>query len=434
MTEPDPALEAPRIRRNWLFAALALAAICAAILLTGSDPSEVERRFAGRWHFRSVLLALATGWHAVVCLVAAISSKFGARLFAATLVGALTVGLLELAGLARVVDYDRLFATRHGEILGSQPVPNADVAGTTWEDTSSSWGLPTQPIAFGFKTDRRGYRNETDRDAADVYLLGDSCLVGALVPFEHTLCGRLEATLKRPVMNVALIAIGVQAERDRFKAANLDVKDRLVLQFVFEGNDQSDSAAYRERESSAAVAPAARPRGSTFTWNLLMKLQKKLDPVEPISRRRTGTIAGTTYTFFWTAEQFRGREGEIPHILAALADTRRLVEAGGGRYAVVVIPDKIRILGPLCEWPAGSELTDWRAHCSPLPQAVTNWSAEQEVSVLDLTKTLAASAAAGRIPWFPGDTHWNATGHEVAAEAVARWIESLPALKPEGRR
>jgi len=392
----------------------------AALLAFATDPSETQRRIAGLWRLRTVLLGAAGLWLGGVLLAGACSRGAARRLVEGTAIALLTLAWIELFGQAGLVDYRRRIGGAGAPVLGATAVPRLDVRGTTFEDTALAWGLPAAPVAFRFQTDRRGYRNTVDRDGADVYLLGDSCLVAALLPFESTLCGRLEATLGRPVTNLALIGIGVQQERDLLEASGVPLEGRLVLHFVFEGNDQADSERYRTQVAGAA--PAVPRVETTFLWNALLRLQKALQPVDPIARRRSGTIGGTTYTFLWTADQFRGKEGEIAPILAALDETRRFVEAAGGRYAVVAIPDKIRILGPLCTWPAGSELADWRAHCSPLPQAVAQWAEERRVPELDLTDALQRAAAAGRIPWWPGDTHWNSLGHEAAGQAVVPFL------------
>ena len=422
----------PKASAGRRVAAAALLVATAALLAFATDPSDTQRRIAGLWRLRTALLGAAGLWAGVVLLVGAQSRRTARRLVEGTAIAIVTLAWIELFGQVGLVDYRRLVGGAGKTVLGAQAVPRLDVRGTTFEDTALAWGLPAAPVAFRFQTDRRGYRNGVDREGADVYLLGDSCLVAALLPFESTLCGRLEATLGRPVMNLALIGIGVQQERDLLEASGVPLEGRLVLHFVFEGNDQADSEKYRAR--AAGATPSVPRVETTFTWNMLLRLQQVLQPVDPIARRRSGTIGGTTCTFLWTADQFRGKEGEIAPILAALDETRRFVEAAGGRYAVVAIPDKIRILGPLCTWPAGSELADWRAHCSPLPQAVAQWAEERRVPEFDLTDALQRAAAAGRIPWWPGDTHWNATGHEVAGQALAAFLAERGLLAAPEKR
>ena len=48
--------------------------------------------------------------------------------------------------------------------------------------------------------------------------------------------------------------------------------------------------------------------------------------------------------------------------------------------------------------------------------------AEQDLAFLDLTPLLEAAVEAGRNVYFPDDAHWNAAGHEVAAQALASFL------------
>lgn len=271
----------------------------------------------------------------------------------------------------------------------------------------------------------RGFRNDKDRDAADIYLVGDSILVAGLVPFENTVTSRLEQNLGRPVMNISLIGLSVQAERDLLIEANPPLKDRFVVHFVFEGNDPLDSRAYRRRkETKDGAVSETGWKNRSPTYNLLMKLQALTEPVNPLAARRTGYIGDQPYGFLWVAEMVRGTEEEFPHILAALADTRKFVEAGGGHYAVVVVPEKYRVLAPLCRWPDGSDLSDYQSNLSPLSGVVIDWCKHEGVPVFDLMGPLQKAAQDGRIPWFQGDTHLNENGHRAAADAIAEWIKT----------
>jgi hypothetical protein len=298
------------------------------------------------------------------------------------------------------------------------------VSGVTYQDIWTRWGVASDPISFHFKTDARGLRNDEDRAAADIYLLGDSFLVAGLLPFNKTITHRLEAATGHTVMNIALIGLSVQSECDLLRDVDLPVRGRLVLHFVFEGNDLLDSASYRERQSGKRVQQRSWKDGS-LTFQLLMALQRKTQGVDPLFSQQTGYIGDEAYGFMYVGPLMRGHDEEIPHVLAALDDTRRLVEAHGGTYAVVAIPEKYRVLGPLCRWPEGSELADSKRQLSPLLPAVIRAGAEHNVATLDLTAALEESARAGRITWFPGDTHWNENGHAAAAEAIAAWIPSL---------
>jgi hypothetical protein len=50
--------------------------------------------------------------------------------------------------------------------------------------------------------------------------------------------------------------------------------------------------------------------------------------------------------------------------------------------------------------------------------------AEHDIPFLDLTQRLEALVEAGRNVYFPDDAHWNAAGHEAAAQALASFLDT----------
>ncbi len=105
-----------------------------------------------------------------------------------------------------------------------------------------------------------------------------------------------------------------------------------------------------------------------------------------------------------------------------LRPLQKLKPLNGGRYLVVFIPSKLRVVGPFCRWPERSALTEYESHLSPFRDFVIKRCKETSIALLDLTDGLIRSARAGNVPWYPGDSHWNERGHEVAAEMLAEWI------------
>lgn len=410
-----------RARLVTALGALALCATAALVLVASAeDASSQGRRLFGLWRTRHVVSALSLIALALVFASAAVSrgALFGA--LAALMSLAATTVALELAGISGIVSWPSVFGPRESSI-GTKPEPMMRVSGASFQDTATAWGLPSEPIPFDYVTDRRGYRNQPDRPDADVYLLGDSILVAALVPFEHTLVARLEALLGAPTIQVALIAISPQEAIARFRETRLDLRGRLVLEFIFEGNDLLDSWGYRN-EGSPTAQPVTRPfLERTLLKQLELRLLRLSQPVDPVAAKRSCTIDGQQYTFFWVRDSFAGFEGEQAEIGAALAQFGAEVHSAGGTFAVVFVPSKLRVLGPLCSWPAGSELADVSANLSPFRDGIAAWSARSGIPVLDLTEPLSSAARSGVIPWLWGDTHWNADGHAAAARAVAAW-------------
>jgi hypothetical protein len=297
-----------------------------------------------------------------------------------------------------------------------------DVSGAAREDLADAWDLPRPRIAYRFRTDADGFRNEPDRASTDVVCLGDSFLVDGLVPHDALVTAQLESRLGRSVRAIALVGIGPQEEAELLAEVHPPLDGRLLIHFVFEGNDLLDSAGYHALR--AGTAPPAGEEGPgwkdrTLANQLVLHLQVLTDPDPGFLRHRRGWIGRDPYYFQWLRPSFEGLEGEIPRIMKTLGEIRRTVESAGGRYAVVLVPEKIRVLGGFCRFDEGSEIADWRSQCGPLPEALRDWCAETEVPFVDLTEPLRASVREGAIPWFQADTHWNEVGHHVAAEAIA---------------
>lgn len=395
----------------------------------GGDP-EAEGLFFGAWRTRHLLLALAIGWCSAALLLAALSPRALARFLAVNASLACVWLVLEAGAWLGLFPLGAADAERAPEQLGTHAIPNLDVRGETREDLALAWKLPSEPLPYHFKTDRRGFRNARDHERADVYCLGDSFLVAGLVPAEELVSSLLERALDRPVVNLALVGLAPQEERELLVRSGLELDGRLVLHFIFEGNDLRDSARWRRSSTEGPARPSWKER--TLTQRVVLFLQELSRPRAERLAARTGWIGGTPYRFHWLSNSFRGFEAEVDGLVEFLDGFRREVEAAGGRYAVILVPAKIRVLGPFSTAEPGSMVAGWRKHVGPLPERLAAWGAEQRVAYLDLTEALRASAARGEIPWLPADTHWNGIGHRVAARSIVEsdflraWSQGLP--------
>ena len=59
-------------------------------------------------------------------------------------------------------------------------------------------------------------------------------------------------------------------------------------------------------------------------------------------------------------------------------------------------------------------------------QLLAEFCASENIPMLDLTDALQEKAESGTAVYFPDDGHWNATGHEVVARELARFLQKLP--------
>lgn len=428
----DSVFEGPPTRKRSAFLTLGVASLLGAVmvLVLGADttPTTLDsRRLFGLWRARHAVVGAGLGVMGIACLVA-LRSRSGAWSIASGLiVAALAFAVLEVAGRVGLVSWERVFNRQFGDLgaLGLAPQPSVDLRGESRMDTGSVWGMKTPAMPYHYKTDRRGFRNDPHRDEADVYLVGDSMLVGALVPFEKTLVARTEALLKRPVVQVALINTAPQTMQRVFLEQRLPLQGRTVVQFVFEGNDLLDTFHLQQAASSAPARQWQTKSLFDVAWQVASTVS---EPTLGIARTRSCSIADQTYTFFWIRASFAGYEAMAPIITDGMQAFRQSVEAQGGRYVAVLIPSKLRVLAPLCTWPADSELRDTTQHLSPLRDHVVRWGRAAGVPLLDLTETLQNAAREGRMPWMTLDSHWGEAGHDAAAQALAAWL--LGGLSP----
>lgn len=405
-----------RSRRRWIILGVVLLVATGGVLwLTAGEPVGGRRLLLGHWRARDALAAVVLIYLAVMFLAAGISRKLMFASWAISIMLFLVTLLLELLSLAGLVNYAVVF--QRGYVLGQYPTPNIDVRGETYQDIATLHGVRTAPIAYRYKTDRRGYRNDIDRAEADIYMVGDSVVVAGLVPFEKTFTARVEAELKRPVVNIALVKTGVHAQRKMVREAQVPLKGKLLLHFVFEGNDLYDCREFRRGQDGRKAPVVTR----SFTYNLYTTLQEWS---QPRSRESTLEYAkfGSEEIHFFTGIH-RGMDQEVPYFLKELEGFAQETQEAGGRYAIVYIPDKLRVLGPYCTFPPDSDIKDYLQRLSPLRDPLKQWAAERKIPVLDPTEALQACAAGGKNPWFNADSHPNEVGHAVIADQLLKWDE-----------
>ena len=411
-------MKPPSTARGLLAAVLLVAAAAAILVATRTTlaASGQHRLVFGMWRTRHVLAAAGLTWLGALVAVRALSVGAFERALCASLgVGLALVGL-EATGRAVLVDWAGVFRPESTSKLSFQAVPHLDESGETTPDLALAWGLPVAPIAYRFRTDSHGFRNAIDRESATLYLVGDSYLVAGLLPFEETVTARVEAALRRPTMAVALSGLGPEEEIAVFEGAELDVEGALVVQFFFEGNDLSDSARW-----SVGITRTSPPARSGFLNSLIVSVQEATQPVEPFVDLRSGRLNGVQYAFRWVGADVFPHLDRLEPVLGALSAFRTRVESRGGRYAVVFLPSKLRVLGPLCEFTEGALYADVATQLSDLPQRLAEWARSEDIPLLDLTPALIASTRAGEVPWFQYDTHWNEIGHRVAARELVEW-------------
>ena len=150
-----------------------------------------------------------------------------------------------------------------------------------------------------------------------------------------------------------------------------------------------------------------------------------LTNVHPIFRP---LVASYTGKFFWlgrqqlastrnwssVVEQQEGGEGArgklgAPHraSLAYLTRLRSLVEQRGARIIVFLMPPRAQFTG----------------HPFPLWEPVKDWLRENRFEFIDPVGAFARVENGDGQLYYPKDTHWNAKGHRLAAQLLAKYLE-----------
>ncbi|MEM8650900.1 MAG: hypothetical protein AAGF54_10250 [Pseudomonadota bacterium] len=409
------------VKRASCLTASAVLIICGvAVLWFRSVGVPSEDMLFEKWRFRDVALALLLFFLAMAFFFASHGRQASLAFWATVVPVFLFLVLLEGVGRVGIVDWDSLLERKlaFANSPGWSLVPNADVAGQTYQDIASLMQIPNNPIDFEFKTDEYGFRN-SQNSSAGIIILGDSVVLGALVPKTHTVDSIASLELKQPVMQAALLGLSIQEEQKMLLDSNLPLKDKLVIQFLFEGNDLSDSAEFR-RSAHQQQDQTQVSKQSSFGRNLWSRLVRLSVPKDDLSCK----IDDTDYLFLWTRKSFAGLENEFLAIAAEIEIFREHLTRAGAEYALVFVPTKYRVLHELCVFPEGSTISSPEENLSDLPDTVTSWANDAGIAFLDLTKPLQDAALSGNLPWFWGDTHWNVEGHRVAGTSLAEWLKN----------
>jgi hypothetical protein len=415
---------------------LAAALGLAAWFVTGNPGVQSSAAF-GRWRDRWALTHLAVFYLAGMAWL-----RYGLGLTprAWRRVAALHLGVLlivipaELCAWAELVDFRSMGALRHQRmgITYAQPVeaggmrwygtPHLKLSGRALPDLAEEFGLAAVPRAYRFETDSYGLRNVLDETREpEILCLGDSLLVGGLVAIEDTLAARLTGETERACLSVAEVEFGPQEEVLRLESTGISLADKLVLQFVFEGNDLLDSRLWREW---AATGKKLDWPESGFMKNILALVHKPVARHTALRGAWFSDSAGAREEIFfmYSGPKVDEQLDELPVIEAVYGSLAQRLEQDGGRYALILIPHKLRVLEDIVEFPAQHELAGGGQGPSGLSPALAAFCLEEGIPYLDLATALQAAAGAGELPFFPKDTHLNEAGLATCAAAVGEWL------------
>jgi lysophospholipase L1-like esterase len=351
---------------------------------------------------------------------------------------------------------------------------------------------PARTRRFPFRTDAEGFRNAAVRDPIAVAALGDSFTDAMTLPVEQAWPARLEARLGAPVQNYGTAGFGPQQEARILEDYALRHRPRAAVVAFFAGNDIFNAESFDDFER-APERPRPNPPGwrikdtmARFDELYLVSLVRAAGESLHDRWRGTGTAnvdappaddtvsppapPSATFdrgmftlpvgdralrvafmppyldTLRFSAEELRARRGWAL-TRRSLERMQALSRAAGTELVVMFVPFKEQVYLPLLRRSfSRDELQRALAFSlrgigpAPDPDAmarhrlaqndlVRTLCAELGIALLDLTPVLEAELGSGRSVYFPDDSHWNAAGHDVAAAALAEFLQTRGILR-----
>lgn len=377
----------------------------------------------------NVILSYLLLWVPIFLWSNAPRAERASRFLLTTATIAITVGLLELSVAARVVDFRVTFNT-----LPKEPWYHPDnildpkLLHIHQPYYRQSWD------GIEYRYDSHGLRNESDLEAADIVVIGDSFVEGWGVPASGMLTSQLARQLNRTVANLGQSWYGPQQELELLRRFGLPLRPDTCVWMFYEGNDLFDVQRYKwatkEWEVFSRNLHSFVQR--SFSKNAMLAVRRLLDQIwigstEEIRwyEDRAGTFRsadGGDLRIYFPAPALplsKSDEEALEEVRVNLIRANDLCHAIGARFLVVFAPNKFRVYKDFTELDAHAVPRDWMIN--DLPERIESLVGADipDARFLDLTPVLKTQAGIGSLVYFPGrDTHWSPEGHRVAATAI----------------
>ncbi|UCC30397.1 MAG: hypothetical protein JSU86_19625 [Phycisphaerales bacterium] len=357
----------------------------------------------------------------------------------------------------------------HDALAYHRPV-NAEFEITFEDKPEALRTYPEAPPGYGSvnctgRTDKRGFRNQTDLTEYDIVVLGDSFAEGSKVSDEHAWTVRLAEKSGLTVYNLGMSGYDPLHYLASLQRYGLALKPRYVLCMLYEGNDFRSAKSDRKRKSPSVSKRLKRylkqsPIVSTADDFLIrtfgpINCAGPVKGIEILDWLPLAIPAGPEakyYAFapkqlrdlYQSKEDFsRDRHWLNPRRL--LADMDKLCRQAGRRLIVVYAPTKTHVTLPIVtdRLPAESvraftaisykkDLPEPTTFLASLLQridakesVVGDWCQRESIPFIRLAKALRNAATDGTQVYYTYDQHWTPQGHEVVAEAIHEFLADM---------
>jgi len=355
----------------------------------------------------------------------------------------------------------------------SYRVAFVDKPGTDRTYPSAPRGFPR--VEVDLTVDSRGFRNPSAVDEADVVILGDSFAEGSRVDDDEVWVRRVAALTGRSIYNLAVSGTSPRNYLNHLLAFGLDLKPKVVLCMIYEGNDLKVHSADEKEEAGlwermydgftdgvkdSPVVSALRDFvddrcGALFTdravdgWDALAWMPLRIEG--PAGTHHVAFEPKRLERLYYSREEFAEYTG-WKRARAVFTDLRNACDESGISLVFVYAPSAPHVHLPLLrsELPAGGlrqflgyeidELPDPLVFKEELfrrldtcEEGFVEFADSIGVDVIRPTKALRAAASTGRQIYYTYDQHWTRDGHEVVAGVVRAYLDERPGLFDSGQ-
>ncbi len=335
------------------------------------------------------------------------------------------------------------------------------------DQPESRRSYPHAPPGYGtvdctMRTDRRGYRNQSNLETYDIIVLGDSFAEGSKVSDEHSWPARLAAQSGQTVYNLGMSGYDPLHYLESLKEVGLGLKPRVVFCLIYEGNDFRSTKTDEKRrrpslsmrfveylDRSSVIGAMDRLLIKTFgaiNSDGVLRDAGKIDwlplaiPEEPNGRHYAFEPKQLRDLYESRDEFAADRHWLNPQ--GQIAEMDKLCRDSGCLLVVVFAPTKAHVTLPIVadrlvpekvlaftaisykdELPEPREfLRNLLENVEAREQVVGEWCRRQTIPFVSLTGALRESVAQGKQVYFTYDQHWTPDGHEVVAQTVHQYL------------
>jgi hypothetical protein len=297
--------------------------------------------------------------------------------------------------------------------------------------------LPANPPEeFDLRYDQHGFRNDEDRDRADVVVIGDSYVESPMLPNSSLMTTTLKNMSGASVANLGISGYGPEQELIVLKRYALNLQPTTIVWVFFEGNDLLQLNG-EEEEPDQTLQDTEAPHDDywmrSLTRNLLVLSKNAARTCVPHQtylqyRGQFQTMnGGQRELFFWEKSgplRLKDR-ARLERLRTILREADDLVRQRGARFMVAFAPTSARVHHGLNNFePSTPQMQNWVMNNLPDEFEHMLRNVSPGIEFIDLTVPLREAAAAGVLTYIPDDTHWTAEGQRVAGEAIHRKLIS----------